>query len=127
MPTLQTIRQAPRLIRAVLAWFVLSVGLAVAAPVLQPQTLSLVCSAAGSVKLVATGDLNEQSGPAAPMATHHTLDCVLCLALAAPPSVACHQAATAPLPTGLLPSLSGTHISGLTAAPPPARGPPAQA
>ena len=124
MPTLQTIRQAPRLIRAVLAWIVLSVGLAVAAPVLQPQSLSLVCSVAGSVKLVAGG---EQGGPAAPMAGHHTLDCVLCLALAAPPSVAVHLAATAPLPMALLPNQPVTHITGRTAAPPPARGPPAQA
>ena len=127
MPTLQTIRQAPRLIRAVLAWFVLSVGLAVAAPVLQPQSLSLVCSAAGSVKLVATGDLGDQGNPSAPMAAHHTLDCVLCFALSAPPSAAVQLAATAPPPTGLLSSHPATHITGRTAAPPPARGPPAQA
>ena len=127
MRTLKTIRQAPRLIRAVLAWFVLSVGLAVAAPVLQPQSLSLVCSVAGSLKLVATGDLGEQGNPGAPMAGHHTLDCVLCFALAAPPSAAVHVAATAPPPTGLLSSQLVTPIIGRTAAPPPARGPPAQA
>lgn len=127
MTTLQTIRQAPRLIRAVLAWFVLSVGLAVAAPVLQPESLSLVCSAAGSVKLVASGALGEPGSPGAPMVGHHTLDCVLCLALTAPPSVAVHLAASAPMPTGLLPSHPGTHIIGRTAAPPPARGPPALA
>ena len=130
MLTLQTIRQAPRLIRAVLAWFVLSVGLAVAAPVLQPQSLSLVCSAAGSLKLVATGDLGdlgEQGNPGAPMAAHHSLDCVLCFALSAPPSAAVQLAATALPPTGLLSSQLVTPIIGRTAAPPPARGPPARA
>lgn len=127
MLTLQTIRQARRLIRSVLAWFVLSVGLAVAAPLLQPQSLSLVCSAAGSLKLVATGDLGDQGNPGAPMAAHHTLDCVLCFALSAPPSAAVRVAAIAPPPTGPLPSQIATHITGRTAAPPPARGPPARA
>jgi hypothetical protein len=127
MPILQTIRQAPRLIRAVLAWFVLSVGLAVTAPLVQPQSLSLVCSAGGSVKLVASAALGEQGSPGAPVAAHHTLDCVLCLALAAPPSAAVHLAATAPLPAGLPLGQPGTHIIGRTAAPPPARGPPARA
>lgn len=124
MPTLQTIRQAPRLIRAVLAWFVLSVGVAVAAPVLQPQSLTLVCSGTGSVRLVATGDLG---GPAGLMAVQHTLDCVMCLALSAPPSVAVYLADTAPLHAGLPLGQPATPITGRTAAPPPARGPPALA
>ena len=87
MPTLQIIRQAPRLIRAVLAWFVVTVAFAVAAPVVQPQSLSLVCSAAGSVKLMLSGGPDDQGNQGASVAGHHTLDCVMCLAHSVP--VAC--------------------------------------
>jgi len=52
MSRLQSLRQARTLIRWMLACFVLAMGVAVAAPVVNPQALSLVCSAGGSVKLV---------------------------------------------------------------------------
>lgn len=81
MPTLQTLREARAIIRWMLAWFVLSIGVAVAAPVVQPQAMSLVCSANGSV-LVLTAD----DGTVAPaQSSSHTLDCVLCLPAGAPP------------------------------------------
>ncbi len=61
--------------------FVLSMGVAVAAPVLKPQALTLICTAAGSVKLVAGADSpadNSDTGLPAGMQAH-ALDCVLCL------------------------------------------------
>ena len=121
MPTqrlLQSLRQARALALGVLAWFVLSLGVAIASPVVQPQALTLVCSAAGAVKLVAGND----DGTA--VASHHTLDCVLCLALGAPPAHA------AGLQTRLLapsqaPALQRVaFVAWRTAAPLPARGPP---
>lgn len=124
MTTLQTIRQAPRLMRAVLAWFVLSVGVAVAAPVVQPQSLSLVCSAAGGMKLVGSAGQGDQGTP---VVGHHTLDCVLCLALGVPPAETLPPAATAPLSTAVVPDWASAHMAWRTAAPLPARGPPVQA
>jgi hypothetical protein len=81
MTLLQAIRRSTLIVRSVLAWFVMSMAVAVAAPVVQPQSSMLVCSASGAVKLV------DSSGEDGVAAGHHTLDCVLCLALNAPPAV----------------------------------------
>ena len=93
MSPLQFLRQSKHIARWVLMWFALSVTVAVAAPVLNPQTLTLVCTAAGQVKLVSaastgntaavSSDASGTSGVAADL--HKHLDCVLCLALNAPP------------------------------------------
>jgi hypothetical protein len=118
MSTLHTLRQARSIACWVLAWFVLSVGLAVAAPIVQPQSMALVCSAAGEVKLVTGSD--DGTAPA----TGHLLDCVLCLALDAPPVASAQDASHAsPLAYALLP-IPAAHIAWRTASPLPARGPP---
>ena len=116
----QTTAQVRAFARLVLAWFVLSLGLAIAAPIVQPQSLTLVCSAAGEVKLQSTGS---DSGNVAP--TGHTLDCVLCLALSAPPPA--NADLSAPLPVAALGQAIQTAARNAwrTAAPLPARGPPA--
>jgi hypothetical protein len=82
MTFLHALRQSKQVARFVLAWFVLSMAVAVAAPVVQPNSSVLVCSASGAVKLVDAGSENGVT------AAHHTLDCVLCLALNAPPALA---------------------------------------
>jgi len=46
-------RRSMALARLALAWFALTLGVAVAAPMLQPQAVQLVCDAVGGVKLVA--------------------------------------------------------------------------
>ena len=119
MLTLQRLRHARARARGVLAWFVVSVGLAIAAPMVQPQSLEMVCSASGQFKLV--GDLDGDTNPAA-----HTLQCVMCLALGAPPptdfSVATSQAM---VPLAHI-STPATHIAWRTASPLPARGPPSR-
>lgn len=84
MFSLQSLRQSRALIRWMLACFVLAVGVAVAAPVVNPQALSLVCSAGGSVKLVAA----DAADSGAPAAMAHTLDCVMCLPVGVPPASA---------------------------------------
>jgi len=98
MTLLQAIRQSKLVARSVLAWFVLSMSVAIAAPVVQPQSSTLVCSASGAVKLVDSG------GGDGVAAGHHTLDCVLCLALNAPPAVVANFAI---LP--LAPAAHGVH------------------
>lgn len=52
MNAMQSLRRARLLARLVLAWFLLSLGVAVASPIVLPQSMQLVCSASGSVKLV---------------------------------------------------------------------------
>lgn len=116
---MQSLRDARFIARLVLAWFALSLGVALAAPVVSPQALALVCSG-GGMKLLATGG---EDGAAA--AGGHGLDCPLCAHAVPPPTVA--RAGTAPA-DGLAHALAPrrvARIAGLTAAPPPARGPPA--
>lgn len=65
----------------VLAWFVLSLGLAVVSPLFSPAA-QIVCSSSGSHWVPAHGD-EGQAGKHA----FHTLDCPLCVVSIAPPPV----------------------------------------
>lgn len=117
---MHALRQARFLARLVLAWFALSVGIAVAAPLVQPQAVQFICAGGGGMKLLVTGD----DGNAAAGAP--TLDCPLCATVAPPPVAA--PAAVLPLPLGVaMQPIPAARIAALTAAPPPARGPPGRA
>ena len=118
MSTLQSLRQARSIIRWMLVWFALSIGVAVAAPVVNPQALTLVCTTTGVVKLVSGSD---DTG-AQPMV--HALDCVLCLSAGAPPSV--FPGAVSPeTPPAVRPMAAFRHFTPQDADPASARGPPA--
>ncbi len=116
---MQALRHARFLARLVLAWFVLSLGVAIASPLVQPQSLELICATGGAMKLIVknTDGTAQERG--------HTLDCPLCA-----------QAAALPLPASVVPQtfsplahalqpITSAHIAGRTAAPLPPRGPPA--
>jgi hypothetical protein len=77
---LQSLRRSRTLARLVLAWFVFAMGMAVAAPALQPVALGGICSAS------ATADGTSPPDGSAAAGAHHGLQCVLCLAAGAPPS-----------------------------------------
>lgn len=118
-----SLRKAHYIARFMLVWFALSLGVAIAAPLVHPQALQLVCTASGSIKAIAIGE--EVQGNSA---SHHTLDCPLCAVLGAPPpldmvffSAAAPQALALPLRD------TDPAAAQNSAAPPPARGPPAQA
>lgn len=115
---MQALRHARFLARLVLAWFVLSLGVAIASPLVQPQSLELICASGGAMKLIvknADGSAQERG---------HTLDCPLCASVAAPPPVAGPlTVAPSPLAQALQP-LEAAHIASRTAAPLPPRGPP---
>ncbi len=114
---MQHLRHAILLTRCVLVWFVLSVGVAVASPMVSPKAMDLVCSSSGSMKLVAQGDDDAT--------TSHTLDCPLCASVVAPPP-AFHTGLTQPSPLAhALLALEAAHIASVTAPPLPSRGPPA--
>ncbi len=65
--------------RWVLIWFVLSLGPAIASPMVKPQAMELICSGAGVMKLVK--QLDDDSTELGGL----TLDCPLCASLSAPP------------------------------------------
>lgn len=84
------------LARLTLAWFVLALGVAVAAPLLHPPNLQRVCSVDGSVRWVAGQDTDARTTQAA-----HVLDCVLCL-----------PGGGMPASTSALPAAQGEHEPG---------------
>jgi len=116
---MQTLRNAQLVARFVLVWFALSIGIAIASPMVKPEGLQLVCSGAGSLKVVVTGD----SG-AEPDASH-TLECPLCASISALPPMA-HVLLTTEAPRKFGAPQGGVKPPFfVSAAPPPARGPPA--
>ena len=118
---MHTLRRLRALACFMLAWFALSIAAATAAPFVAPQSVQLVCSGAGEVKLLVLTEDGAQD-PHRPL-----LDCPLCVHLggAAPP----------PGPPGLrvgllepetaLPFVQAAPTVVRSAAPLPARGPPA--
>jgi hypothetical protein len=104
--------------RWVLALFVMSLGIAAAAPVVHPQALELVCSSAGAVKVIVhTDDGVQEQGRTA-------MDCPLCAAAGAPPGVAAPHLPSPPPLAYAVQSIPSARIAGATRAPLPARGPP---
>jgi hypothetical protein len=114
---MQALRNASFFARLVLAWFALSLGAALASPLVKPVGVELVCSGAGALKLL----VQDSHGHHSPGT--HTLDCPLC-AVNAPPPVA-HAVASPPLAAQqAVRSVASSRVAAQTAAPPPARGPP---
>ncbi|MEF7612538.1 DUF2946 family protein [Aquincola sp. MAHUQ-54] len=118
---MQPLRSATRLYRLVVAWFMLSLGVAVASPIVHPQSMELVCSAAGSVKLI----VQNGDGTATELGSVG-MDCPLCLPVGAPPPSLAATLVLPALPLAYaLQSVPSARIAAATAAPLPARGPPA--
>jgi hypothetical protein len=114
---MQTLRHAHYLARFVLVWFVLSIGVAVASPLVAPKSMELVCTTAGATKLVAQGEGDNQ-------ASNHLLDCPLCAVTGAPPAqVSTVLTQPSPLSHALHP-IEAARIASATAPPLPSRGPP---
>ncbi|MBB3642515.1 hypothetical protein FHY06_005648 [Variovorax sp. BK613] len=107
------------LVRLALLWFALSLGVAVASPLVHPQTVELVCSNAGSVKAIIHGDDGVQE-----MGAGH-MDCPLCVLSGAPPATTptVELPAFAPL-ARVVRQVPSAHIAAAATAPLPARGPP---
>ena len=116
---MQHLRDAHYLARWVLVWFALTISVAIASPIVQPQGLQLVCAGQGGMKLLVSGD--DGSSPA----TGHTLHCPLCVGIGAPPPVAVVKFYPVQPLAYVLQGIAAAHIAAATAAPLPARGPPA--
>jgi hypothetical protein len=104
------------LARLVLAWFALSLGVAMASPLVQPRALQLICGA-GAVKLL----LQQDDGQ--PPATALTLDCALCSPAVVPPPAAV-SVALATLPPLPMPEAAAHENDVRTVLRPLPRGPP---
>lgn len=116
---LSRLRHARHLARFVLAWFVLSLGVAVASPVVAPKSMQLVCSGP-AMKMVVADDQGNwvEIG-------HNGMDCPLCAVLSAPPAQPVVEAAA---PFSLSHVLHATCCEGAgqqASAPWQARAPPA--
>ena len=112
------LRHAIHITRFVLVWFALSVGVAIASPVVNPKGMEMVCSSAGMVKLVVQG---EDGGESSSL----SMDCPLCAAIGAPPPVF-NTSLTQPSPLAhVMQPIAAAHIAAVTAPPLPSRGPPA--
>jgi len=113
------LRRAHHLCRLVLLWFVLSLGVAVVSPMVNPQAMDLVCSTAGTIKIIVQTDEGAQAMGASQM------DCPLCVPGGVPPlsSRAADLPNFLPLSHAIQP-IEAARIAAATAASPPARGPP---
>ena len=117
---MRNLRHFTFLSRLVLAWFVLSLGVAVASPIVKPQDILLVCTGSGAMKMLVQAD----DGNATDV-TASTLDCPLCAPMVAPPPILFWAAEPAQPLAYALQAIPCAHIAARTAAPLPARGPPA--
>ena len=113
-------RRLDQLARLVLVWFVVSLGVAVASPLVKPQDVQMVCTSAGIMKMLVQGDDGGFTE-----ASPHTLDCPLCTTASAPPPVPSTTAEPVFALGYALQPIPAAHIAARTAAPLPARGPPA--
>ena len=115
---MNSLRNAIHITRFVLVWFALSVGVAIASPVVNPKGMEMVCSSAGMVKLVVQGEGGGESSSL-------SMDCPLCAAIGAPPPVF-NTSLTQPSPLAhAMQPIAAAHIAAVTAPPLPSRGPPA--
>ncbi|MCS4510386.1 DUF2946 domain-containing protein [Xylophilus ampelinus] len=116
------LRTSSSLARLALAWFVLTLCVAGASPIVHPVAMEIVCSARGSVKLVVSSDDGSTAAPG-----QHTLDCSLCFAATVPfADVGEVPEPGRPLARALQ-RITAAYIAELVGAPLPARGPPARA
>ena len=116
---MQTLRNAHLIARFVLVWFALSLGVAVASPIVQPKAMELICSGAGLMKLLVQTDDGSQELSIAGM------DCPLCAASSGAPPPRAPFCVEIVQPLGyVLQSIPSAIMVARTAAPLPARGPP---
>jgi hypothetical protein len=116
---LQNLRRATAFARWVLLGFVLSLGVAIAAPIVNPQATQLICTGSGAMKVIVT------SADGSTEVVNQSMECPLCVSIISPPPVV---SVTFAPPTQSSVEILKLHAAALakpSAAPPPARGPPA--
>lgn len=118
MSLFHTLRTSHRTVRLALLWFALTLGAAVASPVIHPQTELVVCTGVGLQKVLINADGSVSSS------TDSGISCPLCVMGDAPPPVT-YSGVAAVYATGqAVPIAPVAPAVTFTATPPPARGPP---
>jgi Protein of unknown function (DUF2946) len=120
MQVLQRLRRASHITRFMLVWFALSLGVAIASPLVNPQSTELICSGAGVMKVL----VKNADGSTSEAQASHGLECPLCAATAAPPPAAKTITLTTPPLGHAVQRVPAARLAALTAPPLPARGPP---
>ena len=115
---MHSLRSARQLVRIVLIWFALSLGVAMASPVVNPQVFELLCSGSGSMKVLV------KAADGTPQPSTYALDCPLCVPAVAPPPAPFIPGICAQPLGHVVQSIPAARVAALTAAPLPARGPP---
>jgi hypothetical protein len=118
MPLLHTLRNTPWLAKLALLWFALTLGVAVASPLVNPQNELLICTAVGMVKVVLNADGSVSTSASA------EVHCPLCVGGGAPPVFVTLTFQSAQPQGHVRQRMPAAYIATLTAAPPPPRGPP---
>jgi len=112
------LRHAKTVARFILAWFVMSVSVAIASPLVAPKAMDLVCTTGGTMKIVSSDDADRAES------TVHTMDCALCMTVGIPVALAANPfIKPSPLAHALHP-IAAARIASATAPPLPSRGPP---
>ena len=120
MSLFHTLRSSPWLAKLALLWFALTLGVAVASPMVDPQEELVICTSAGMVKLTLNADGSVSSTPSA------QANCPLCVmgGGGAPPSIVKLIVAPVQALGHVMQSIPTAVIAAQTAVPPPSRGPP---
>jgi hypothetical protein len=119
MTLLDTLRRARALGRFAVLWFVASLGMAIASPMVSPQSMELICSGSGVMKVLVKNTDGSSSEATARMA-----DCPLCASVSAPPPAPQAQVEPAQPLAHVLQGIPAAIMAAQTAAPAPGRGPP---
>jgi hypothetical protein len=116
---MDALRHCRNLIRPVLLWWVLALGVSVATAIVKPGSLQLVCSGAGTTVLLSVDGDGKKNATSAALG----MDCPLCQpAPALPPPT--ELAADAERADFLLATLAQPPVVAATAPPFPPRAPP---
>lgn len=115
---LQSLRRSRTLARLVLVWFVLAMGVAVAAPAIQPLAMAGICSASAAAE---DGSVPQGNG----MQQHASLQCILCLSAGGPPVATVASFAPSLAPEALVPAVAVVALLAPRNSPLLARAPPA--
>lgn len=114
-------RLSRQLIRFVLFLYVLTLGVAIASPLVNPEAMALICTSSG-YKLVSQSDAGDKSAGAG---MSHLLDCPMCMTAGIVPFPVMGAVAEPPHALAYaLRSIPAARLASLTSAPLPARGPP---
>ena len=117
---MHTLRNSKLIAKLVLVWFALFLGSAIASTVIKPDSLQMVCTASGGMKMVdMTGDDGELKASA-------SMDCPLCAHATPtlPPPTVADLAHVPDARSHILQRLPEAVLIARTAPPLPSRGPP---